>query len=178
MVCAVFRQTGGTYLFPQERHHTLCVKLLRHHTICVKLLNILFPQQRHHTLTMCKATYHFVPRRTSPCIMCKATASPCTVVCKATYYFVPTRTSPCAIWNLKRDWPSSVLKTTTKKQTNKKKPNNNKQTSKHIKGSKQRCLLGQRHNLQIFGAIPFIKLQNDTSTTAKQWKTMKNEMKS
>ena len=33
--------------------------------------------------------------------------------------------------------------------------------SKHIKGSKERYLLGQKHNLQIFGAIPFIKLQND-----------------
>ena len=110
MVCAVFRRTGGTYLFPQERHRTLCVKLLRHHTLCVKLLVlrhhtlcvklfiILFPQQRHHTLTMCKATYHFVPTRTSPYTMCKATSSPCTVVCKATYYFVPTRTSPCTMF--------------------------------------------------------------------------------
>ena len=33
---------------------------------------------------------------------------------------------------------------------------------KHIKSSKERCLLGQKHNLQIVGAIPFVKLQNDT----------------
>ena len=31
----------------------------------------------------------------------------------------------------------------------------------HIKGSKERYLLGQAHNLQIFGVFPFIKLQND-----------------
>ena len=34
--------------------------------------------------------------------------------------------------------------------------------SKHIKGSKERYLVGQKHNLQIFEVIPFIKLQNDT----------------
>ena len=34
--------------------------------------------------------------------------------------------------------------------------------SKHIKGSKERYLLGQKHNLQIFGVTPLIKLQNDT----------------
>ena len=34
--------------------------------------------------------------------------------------------------------------------------------SKHIKGSKERYLLGQKYNLKIFGVIPFIKLQNDT----------------
>ena len=31
-----------------------------------------------------------------------------------------------------------------------------------MKGSKERYLLGQKHNLQIFGVIPFVKLQNDT----------------
>ena len=31
---------------------------------------------------------------------------------------------------------------------------------KHIQGSKQRYLFGQKHNLQIFAVIPFIKLQN------------------
>ena len=35
-------------------------------------------------------------------------------------------------------------------------------TPKQIKGSKERYLLGQKHNLQIFGVIPFIKLQNYT----------------
>ena len=35
--------------------------------------------------------------------------------------------------------------------------------SKHIKLSKERLFLKtQTHNLQIFGVIPFIKLQNDT----------------
>ena len=31
--------------------------------------------------------------------------------------------------------------------------------SKHLKCSTERCLLGQKHNLQIFGVIPFVKLQ-------------------
>ena len=31
-----------------------------------------------------------------------------------------------------------------------------------MKGSKERYLLEQKHNLQMFGVIPFIKLQNDT----------------
>ena len=35
-------------------------------------------------------------------------------------------------------------------------------SSKHLKGSKERHLLGQKHNLHIFGVIPFVKLQNDT----------------
>ena len=39
-----------------------------------------------------------------------------------------------------------------------------KTKSKHIKGSKERFLLGQKHNLQIVGVIPFIKLK----TTLKQ----------
>ena len=37
-----------------------------------------------------------------------------------------------------------------------------KTRSKHIKGSKERYLLGQKHTLQIFGKIPFVKLQNHT----------------
>ena len=32
----------------------------------------------------------------------------------------------------------------------------------HIKGSKERCLLGQNITMRIFEVIPFIKLQNDT----------------
>jgi len=32
--------------------------------------------------------------------------------------------------------------------------------SKHIKGSEERFLLGQKHNLQIFGVFPFVKLHN------------------
>ena len=31
-----------------------------------------------------------------------------------------------------------------------------------LKGSKEHYLLEQKYNLQIFGVIPFIKLQNDT----------------
>ena len=31
-----------------------------------------------------------------------------------------------------------------------------------MNGSKERYLLGQKYNLQIFGVIPFIKLQNHT----------------
>ena len=35
--------------------------------------------------------------------------------------------------------------------------------SKHIKGSKERLfIITQSHSLQIFGVIPFVKLQNDT----------------
>ena len=33
--------------------------------------------------------------------------------------------------------------------------------SKHVEGLTERYLLGQKHNLQIFGVIPFVKLQND-----------------
>ena len=32
--------------------------------------------------------------------------------------------------------------------------------------------------MRIFGVIPFIKLQNDTQTTIKRRKTMKNQMES
>ena len=31
-----------------------------------------------------------------------------------------------------------------------------------MKGSTERYLLGQKHDLQIFGETPFVKLQNDT----------------
>ena len=51
-------------------------------------------------------------------------------------------------------------------------------SSKHIKGSKERCLLGQNSTCKLSGVIPFMKLQNDTKATVKQWKTMKNDMES
>ena len=41
-------------------------------------------------------------------------------------------------------------------------PETQKECSKHIKSSKERYLVGQKHNLQILGWIPFTKLQNDT----------------
>ena len=46
------------------------------------------------------------------------------------------------------------------------------------KGSNE-CLfiLTRTHSMQIFGEIPFIKPQNDTETTDKRLKTMKNEWK-
>ena len=35
--------------------------------------------------------------------------------------------------------------------------------TKHIKGSEERLfILTQTHNLQVFGVIPFVKLQNNT----------------
>ena len=35
-------------------------------------------------------------------------------------------------------------------------------SSKHIKGSKERLfIVTQTHSLQMFGVIPFVKLQND-----------------
>ena len=33
---------------------------------------------------------------------------------------------------------------------------------KHTKGSEELYLLEQKHNLQVFGVISFIRLQNDT----------------
>ena len=39
-------------------------------------------------------------------------------------------------------------------------------------------ILTRTHSMQIFGEIPFIKPQNDTQTTDKRLKTMKNERKS
>ena len=50
--------------------------------------------------------------------------------------------------------------------------------SKYIKGSKERYLLGQDKASKCSGLIPFVELQNDTSTTAKQFKTTKNEKQS
>ena len=35
----------------------------------------------------------------------------------------------------------------------------------------------QTNNLHFFGLIPFVKLQNDTKTTVKRFKTMKNEIR-
>ena len=35
----------------------------------------------------------------------------------------------------------------------------------------------QTHNLQIFGVIPFVNLQNDTYTTVKGLKMMKDLMR-
>ena len=44
------------------------------------------------------------------------------------------------------------------------------------KGSKERLLIMTRtHTMQIFGEIPYVKPQNDTWTTVKRLKTMKNE---
>ena len=48
-----------------------------------------------------------------------------------------------------------------------------RQTDRGIKGSKERCLLGQNT-----ACDPIIKLQHDTETTIKQSKTMKNDMES
>ena len=54
----------------------------------------------------------------------------------------------------------------------------NKTRSKHMKDSKERLfIMTQTHKLQTFGVIPFIKLQNDTWTTVKRLKMMKNEMR-
>ena len=54
--------------------------------------------------------------------------------------------------------------------------NQGRTRSKHIEGSKECYLLGQRHNLHIFMVIPFVKLQNDTTVNSK--KTIKNQMRS
>ena len=35
-----------------------------------------------------------------------------------------------------------------------------------------------KHSMQIFGVIPFVKLQNDTQTTVKRCTTITNEMES
>ena len=43
-------------------------------------------------------------------------------------------------------------------------------------GSKERYLLGQIHNLQIFGVISFIKLQNDIKRRCRKNDEPKNEM--
>ena len=46
------------------------------------------------------------------------------------------------------------------------------------KDSKERYLSGQGKTSKCLGVIPFVKLQNDTPTTAKRSETMKNELKS
>ena len=47
-----------------------------------------------------------------------------------------------------------------------------------MKGSKERLFIRTKtHSLKTFGVIPFAKLQNDTYTTVKQLKTIKNEMR-
>ena len=43
-----------------------------------------------------------------------------------------------------------------------------------MKDSKERYLLGQKHNLQFVRVISFVKLQNDTKTTVKRRKMMKH----
>ena len=48
---------------------------------------------------------------------------------------------------------------------------------KHMKGSKERLFIRtQTPNMQIFGKIPFAKLQNDTKATVKRIKTRTNQM--
>ena len=48
-------------------------------------------------------------------------------------------------------------------------------SSQTQKGSNERLFIFTRtHIMQIFGEIPFVKPQNDTETTNKQLKTMKN----
>ena len=49
------------------------------------------------------------------------------------------------------------------------------QTHKKFKGT---LFIRTKHSMRIFGVIPFIKLQNDTSATVKVCKTMNNEMES
>ena len=45
-----------------------------------------------------------------------------------------------------------------------------------MKGSKERLfIMTQARNLHIFRVIPFVKRQNDSLTTVKRLKTMKNE---
>ena len=52
------------------------------------------------------------------------------------------------------------------------------QRTKHIKGSKECYLLGQDKTSKFSGESLFVKLQNDTKTTAKRSKTTENEVKS
>ena len=49
------------------------------------------------------------------------------------------------------------------------------QTHKRLKGT---LFIRTRQNQQMFRVIPFVKLQNDTQTTAKSSRPMKNEVKS
>ena len=48
---------------------------------------------------------------------------------------------------------------------------------KHVKGSEERYLLGQKHNVHILRAVPFIKLQKDTETV-ERYKMVENEVES
>ena len=41
---------------------------------------------------------------------------------------------------------------------------------------KRALFIWTQHNMHIFGIVPFIKLQNDTWTTVKRRKMLKNEM--
>ena len=51
-----------------------------------------------------------------------------------------------------------------------------KQDPNTKKASNERLfILTRTHSMHIFGEIPFIKPENDTSTTDKRLKTMKNE---
>ena len=50
--------------------------------------------------------------------------------------------------------------------------------SKDKNGFKERYLFRTKHNMHIFGVIAFKKLQNDTWTTVKRWKTKKNDTES
>ena len=50
--------------------------------------------------------------------------------------------------------------------------------SKHIKRFKITLFSRTKHNMRIVRVIPVIKLQIDTWTAIKRWKTMKNEMES
>ena len=56
-------------------------------------------------------------------------------------------------------------------------PDANRKIQTH-KRLKRTLFIRTKHNMRMFGVIPFIKLQNDTSTTVKGWKTMKNETES
>ena len=73
-------------------------------------------------------------------------------------------TISCSHKNLKQEWLLQVLAFWNKIKTHKR--------------FKRMLFIQTKHNMQIFRVIPFIKLQNDTETTVKWWKTMKNEMES
>ena len=44
----------------------------------------------------------------------------------------------------------------------KKEKEKERRISKYRKSSKESYVLGQKQNLQLFGVIPFVQLQNDT----------------
>ena len=52
---------------------------------------------------------------------------------------------------------------------------NENQTDERFKGT---LSMRTKYDMRIFGVIPLMELQNDTITTIKCWKTMKNEMDS